>query len=179
MFTYAYPHPAVTTDICVFRHAEDAISLLLIQRQNPPFRGRWALPGGFLEPEEDLDACARRELAEETGLSGLPLRQFAVFSAPRRDPRERVISVAYLALAAASACSVKAGSDAAKTRWFPLHALPRLAFDHATIIAKAVDALRHALREIAFAHTLLPSHTPLAELRAMVEALGTCKSEAT
>ena len=176
MFTYAYPHPAVATDICVFRHAEDALSLLLIQRRNPPFRGRWALPGGFLEPDEDLDTCARRELAEETGFTGLALHQFAVFSAPRRDPRERVISVAYLAVAPASA-TIVAGSDATRARWYPLGALPRLAFDHAAIIAKAIAALCHALRDTRTAHALLPPGTSTAQWHAMLRHLGTAGSQ--
>jgi 8-oxo-dGTP diphosphatase len=170
LYTYAHPHPAVAADICVFRHAEDAMSLLLIQRANPPFRGSWALPGGFLEPDEDLDQCAARELAEETGLTGLALHQFAVFSAPRRDPRERVISVAYLAIAPASSRTI-AGSDAARARWHPLGALPSLAFDHAAIIAQATDTLRTSLRDPATARTLLPPDLSPADMHAMAQAL--------
>ena len=172
MYTYAYPHPAVAADICVFRHAEDAISLLLIQRKNPPFGGSWALPGGFLEPDEDLDQCAARELLEETGLAGLCLRQFAVFSAPRRDPRERIISVAYLAVAPSAHHIATAGSDASDARWFPLRALPRLAFDHAAIITKAAAALGEALCDTATAQALIPPGTSVTETHAMAQALG-------
>src|SRR5260221_6079992 len=95
MFSYRYPHPAVAADIAVFTLRAARLSILLIRRKADPYAGRWALPGGFLKPYEDLDACAARELVEETGVDAGLLAAFANFSAPDRDPRERVISVAY------------------------------------------------------------------------------------
>ena len=92
-FSYEYPHPAVTTDVVVFTIRDARLSILLVKRANPPHQGCWALPGGFLDIDEDLDTCAARELQEETGISGLYLEQLYTFGATRRDPRERVISV--------------------------------------------------------------------------------------
>jgi len=143
MYQYRYPHPAVAADICLFCMRDGHLGLLLIERRNEPFRGRWALPGGFLEPDEDLDTCARRELREETGIEAPALRQFGVFSDPKRDPRERVISVAYVGVVPATDTLPDAGSDAAAARWFAVDALPQLAFDHAMIVARAREALRN------------------------------------
>jgi len=142
MYQYRYPHPAVAADVCLFSERDEGLCLLLIARRNEPFRGLWALPGGFLEPDEDLDSCARRELLEETGLDAPALRQFGVFSDPRRDPRERVISVAYVGVISSTDSWPDAGTDAAAARWFPVEALPSLAFDHAQIVARARAALR-------------------------------------
>jgi 8-oxo-dGTP diphosphatase len=141
-YVYDHPHPAVACDVALFTRRAGALFLLLIQRGGEPFRGRWALPGGFIEEREDLDSCARRELKEETGLEAKELLHFANFSDPDRDPRERVISVAYLALLPESAATAKAGSDAASLAWHAVDALPPLAFDHAEIIAAALVALR-------------------------------------
>lgn len=140
MYTYAYPHPAVTVDVALFAGRGAARRLLLIRRAQPPFAGSWALPGGFVEIDEDLPDAARRELAEETGLTAPALRQLGAYGTPGRDPRERVISVVYLAELPATAPPA-AGSDAAEAAWFELSALPALAFDHARIIDDAVAAL--------------------------------------
>lgn len=143
-FCYAHPHPAVTTDAVVFTLREGELAVLLIRRGGEPFKGRWALPGGFLMPDEDLDACARRELVEETGVALTQLHSFANFSAPERDPRERVISAAYWALTPSEDLSPRGGSDADDARWFVITALPKLAFDHAKIVDSALIALRSA-----------------------------------
>jgi 8-oxo-dGTP diphosphatase len=140
-FCYDHPHPAVTTDIAIFARRARELLILLIRRKGEPFAGCWALPGGFLEPDEDLDACAARELAEETGIEAVPLTAFATFSAPHRDPRERVISAAYFAVVEADTLEAMAGDDAAEVRWFPLSDLPPLAFDHALIIERAAAAV--------------------------------------
>jgi ADP-ribose pyrophosphatase YjhB (NUDIX family) len=142
VFTYAYPHPAVAADIAIFTLRGGRLAILLIRRGEAPFKGRWALPGGFLRPDENLDACARRELVEETAVETALLRQFGVFSDPSRDPRERVISVAYLALLPFDQAVATAGSDASDTRWSLVGELPKLAFDHASIIETAVRSLR-------------------------------------
>jgi 8-oxo-dGTP diphosphatase len=168
---YAYPHPAVTTDIAVFTLRGDALELLLIRRGRPPFQGAWALPGGFLDIDEDLDTCAARELAEETGVEGVYLEQLCTFGAVGRDPRERVVSVAYIALAPADKLDVQAGDDAADARWFRLDALPELAFDHADIIATAHRRLVAKLDYSTIAFQLLPETFTLGELQRVYEIL--------
>jgi 8-oxo-dGTP diphosphatase len=135
-FTYDYPRPGVTTDAVVVRFAPDA-QVLLIQRKAEPFKDGWALPGGFLDQHEDLDACVRRELAEETGLTGVDLYPLANFSRPGRDPRGWTVSAAYVGIAR-DAAEPKAGDDAGDVRWFPLGQLPALAFDHDQIVSAAV-----------------------------------------
>ena len=129
-FSYPYPHPAVTTDVVVFTIREGRLCILLVKRANPPHRGEWALPGGFLDIDEDLDTCAARELAEETGIEGVYLEQLYTFGATGRDPRERVISVAYDALIPEQALQTppRAASDAADVGWFEFGRQPPLAF---------------------------------------------------
>lgn len=136
-YCYPYPHPAVTTDVVLFSILEQTLQILLIRRAAEPFRNMWALPGGFLELTEDLETCAKRELKEETGITGDYLEQLYTFGDPLRDPRERVISVTYYALMRPDHLNPIAGSDAKEVRWFPLRALPELAFDHANIIELA------------------------------------------
>lgn len=169
---YAYPHPAVSTDIVLFTLRDEALQLLLIRRGNEPFRGQWALPGGFLDIDEDIDACAARELAEETGVSGLYLEQLYTFGAVGRDPRERVISVAYFALVPAERTLVRAGDDAAEAAWFPVKALPALAFDHAEIIATAHRRLVAKLGYSTIAFQFLPETFTLGELQRVYETLA-------
>jgi 8-oxo-dGTP diphosphatase len=140
MYCYAYPHPAVTVDVALFSGAPSARRVLLIRRAAPPFQGCWALPGGFVDIDEDLPDAARRELQEETGLDAPALRQLGAYGTPGRDPRERVISVVYLAELRGQPLPV-AGSDAAEARWFEVSALPELAFDHARILDDALAAL--------------------------------------
>lgn len=142
-YCYPYPRPAVTTDSVVFGYENRQLYVLLIQRKSEPFRGEWAFPGGFLEPDEDTDTCARRELKEETGLSGIPLEQLHAFSAVNRDPRGRTVSIAYMAVVDKTAFRPQGADDAADARWFPLAALPGLAFDHAEIMQTALGRLRH------------------------------------
>ena len=137
-FTYDYPRPCVTTDCLIFRKISGIWCLLLIERGNEPYRGCWALPGGFLEMEEDLDTCAARELQEETGLTGIDLHQLYAFGAPNRDPRHRTISVAYWGIDKTGQEAI-GSDDAAKAQWFALDALPDLAFDHTEIISKALN----------------------------------------
>ena len=137
-FTYDYPRPCVTTDCLVFRKIDSVWSVLLIERGNEPVKGCWALPGGFLEMEEDLDACAARELQEETGLTGISLHQLYAFGEPHRDPRHRTISIAFWGFDDTSQHAV-GSDDAAKAQWFALDNLPPLAFDHELIIQKALS----------------------------------------
>ncbi len=170
-FTYEYPHPAVTTDVVVFTVIDERLQLLLIRRAGEPFKGCWALPGGFLDIDEDLGACAARELAEETGITGVYLEQLYSFGRPGRDPRERVISVAYFALVPAERIRVQAASDAAEAAWFPIAELPELAFDHGEIIALAHQRLIAKLDYSSVAFQLLPESFTLGELQRVYETL--------
>ncbi|RMF98271.1 MAG: NUDIX hydrolase [Gammaproteobacteria bacterium] len=148
-WTYEHPHPAVAADVALFRDRAGRTEILLVKRGKPPFAGRWALPGGFVGIDEDLEAAARRELSEETGLQAGDLMQLQAFGRPDRDPRERVISIVFLGWLEAGdeGEPPRAGDDAADARWFPVDALPELAFDHAEIIALARQRLAtlHAL----------------------------------
>lgn len=137
-FIYKYPRPCVTTDCLIFRKIDSVWNVLLIERGNEPFKGYWALPGGFLEMEEDLDACAARELQEETRLTGIELHQLYAFGAPNRDPRHRTISVAYWGVDHTERQAV-GSDDAVEARWFALDKLPSLAFDHEQILQKALS----------------------------------------
>ncbi len=168
---YEYPHPAVTTDVAVFTLKDQSLQLLLIRRAQEPFKGHWALPGGFLEIDEDLEQCAKRELMEETGISGLYLEQLYTFGSPNRDPRERIISVTYYALTPPDRLTPKAASDAAEAHWFSVSALPKLAFDHQTIIDQALERLAAKSTYSTLALQLMPEVFTLSELQSAYEIL--------
>ena len=138
-YVYEYPRPAVTVDIAAVSRDR---RILLIRRKAEPFKDRWALPGGFINIDETLQNAAARELAEETGIRGLDLRQLRAFDKPDRDPRGRTIAVAFLA-EVNDPPSPTAGDDAAESAWFPMDRLPPLAFDHEDIVAHARRALAH------------------------------------
>ena len=138
VYTYKYPHPAVTVDALVFGFDGTDLRLLLIERGKEPYAGKWAFPGGFMEMDETVEECAARELEEETGLSGVSLEQVGAFSAVDRDPRGRTVTVAFWTLVDRDSVSPRAADDAKETRWFPLQQLPALAFDHGDIITRAV-----------------------------------------
>lgn len=171
-FSYPYPHPAVTTDVVVFTIQDGRLSILLVKRANPPHQGDWALPGGFLDIDEDLDCCAARELEEETGISGVYLEQLYTFGATHRDPRERVISVTYYALVPQqSLAPPRAASDAADVGWFAFEDLPELAFDHAQIIEMAHQRLVAKLDYSTIAFQFMPDAFTLSELQCVYESL--------
>lgn len=136
-YTYKYPRPAVTAD-CVVITKEAEPKVLLIQRGADPYKGCWAFPGGFMNMDETTEQCAIRELEEETGLKVNTVRQIGAYSKVDRDPRGRTITVAYLAIIDKPA-QVTGQDDAAKAEWFPLSALPELAFDHVDIMADAIN----------------------------------------
>lgn len=140
-YTYDYPRPAVTTDCLIFHASQARTSVLLIQRKNPPFKGKWAFPGGFVEIDEEIIDGAYRELKEETGITGIELYQFRTYGTVNRDPRGRTISIVYYGFLKESSPQVKAGSDAENIKWFDIHDLPELAFDHDSIIADAIHDL--------------------------------------
>ncbi len=140
MYTYDHPRPAVTVDIAIFMPSDAGYQVLLIRRAGDPYKGFYALPGGFMEIEESLEQAARRELQEETGLKNIPLTQIHTFSKPDRDPRGRVISTSFAGLLPDSLqSSLKAASDASRLDWFRIQDLPRLAFDHNLIVQKAAE----------------------------------------
>lgn len=175
-FTYDYPHHAVATDIAAFTLREGRIEVLLIRRGGPTFEGEPALPGGFLTPMETLDDCARRELHEETGVTSVSPRHFANFSALARDPRERVISIAYFALVPAAQATLTAGTDAKAAEWVPLSAALKLklAFDHNAILKAARQALADQLWDANVAAdvlTLLPAEFTLPQLQSLHEQI--------
>ncbi|MBR1883017.1 MAG: NUDIX hydrolase [Muribaculaceae bacterium] len=143
-YTYRYPHPAVTTDCVVFGFDGVHLNVLLVERGNEPHKGSWAFPGGFLNIDEDAPDGARRELLEETGMQVTHMEQLGAFTRPDRDPRERVISIAYFALVRVG--DVAAGDDAACARWFPINRLPELAFDHQEIFERALKRMSHFLK---------------------------------
>lgn len=170
-FCYDHPHPAVTTDVVLFSVREQQLAILLINRRSPPFAGCWALPGGFLDLHEDLETCAARELAEETGLHDIYLEQLYTFGRPDRDPRERVISVTYYALVPSDNLAPRAASDAAATGWFPLKDLPPLAFDHEQIIDLAHRRLVSKLEYSSIAFQFLPATFTLSQAQRVYEIL--------
>lgn len=172
-FSYEYPRGALTVDCVVFGFdADDAdLQVMLIQRNLPPFKGDWALPGGFVHIDETLDAAARRELREETGITNLYLEQLYTFGAPDRDPRERVVTVAYYALVRMSDHEVRAATDAADAAWFSVHDVTQLAFDHDEIFTIALDRLRGKVRYAPIGFELLPEKFTLTQLQHVYEAI--------
>jgi 8-oxo-dGTP diphosphatase len=170
-YTYEYPHPAVTVDGVVFGYGEADLKVLLIQRDRAPFRRKWAIPGGFVEEDENLEDAVRRELEEETGITELYLEQLYTFGEPKRDPRERVISVAYYALVKLDDHELRAADDARKVGWFPVADLPALAFDHDEIIAVALRRLKAKIRYEPIGFELLPKKFPLSELQRLYETV--------
>jgi len=139
-YTYAYPRPAVTADCLIFKSGASGDALLLIRRGKEPYKGMWALPGGFMDMDETLEETAERELEEETGLQGIRMKQFRAFSGLDRDPRQRTIGIVFYGFAPADAVAV-AGDDAAEAAWFPLDRLPPLAFDHSLVSREALQML--------------------------------------
>jgi 8-oxo-dGTP diphosphatase len=168
-YTYEYPRAALTVDCVVFGLGDEDLKVLLIQRALPPFEGKWALPGGFVRVNETIQDAARRELEEETGLRKVFLEQLYTFGAIDRDPRERVVSVAYYALVTLRDHHVQAATDARDAAWFGVHDVPSLAFDHADILQLAVERLRGKLRYQPIGFELLPRKFTLSQLQHLYE----------
>ncbi len=171
MYQYQYPHPSVSTDIVIFTIQEEQLKVLLIRRLSEPFKNGWALPGGFVEIDEDLEQAALRELREETGITGVYLEQLFTFGKPDRDPRERVITVSYYSLVPIDRLSVGAASDARELGWFNIDQLPELAFDHKKIISKAKQRLTAKLDYSTIALQFMPSKFTLSELQKVYEII--------
>lgn len=171
-YTYDYPHPSVTTDIVIFTVEHATLKVLLIQRKGAPFKGCWALPGGYVRIDESVDGCALRELEEETGIRDVYLEQLYTFGDPRRDPRGRVISVAYFALTTGQNLELKAGTDAAALAWHDISSLPKLAFDHPSIIAKARERLTAKIEYSTLGLMFMPDAFSLSEVQALYEIVS-------
>lgn len=170
---YDYPRPNLTVDIVVFGFdAEDAeLSVLLIERGLQPYQGQWALPGGFVRIDETLEEAAARELAEEADLKNIFLEQLYTFGRVDRDPRERVVSVAYYALVERRRYRPVGGTDAADARWYQLGKTPKLAFDHGEILRVATERLRAKIRYQPIGFELLPNKFTLGQLQSLYETI--------
>lgn len=169
-YTYDYPHPAVTTDCVIFGYdSKDGLSVLLVQRGGEPYKGCWAFPGGFMRIDEDAETGARRELKEETSLDTAYIEQFGCFTDVDRDPRERVITIAFLALVRKT--EVKGGDDAADARWFPISSVPALAFDHDRILRVALRRLKENMHFKPVGFELLPEVFTMPQLQNLYEAI--------
>jgi len=161
----------VTVDIVIFSIRDRELYVLLIKRGVPPFAGEYAIPGGFLRADESLEEAAKRELHEETSVRDVYLEQLYSFGDPARDPRGRVVTVAYYALVSSDRRDLSAGADAADARWVAVKELPPLAFDHAKIVAYALERLRNKLEYTTVGFQLLPKKFTLAELQGVYEAI--------
>ena len=140
LYAYQYPRASVTADAVLFAEKEGQMYVLLIQRGNDPYKGYWAFPGGFLNMDETVAHCAERELEEETGIVLTSMQLSGIYSDVERDPRGRVITAAYAAMTTMPEAT--AADDAAAAQWWPLNALPKLAFDHDKILADAKKELK-------------------------------------
>ena len=160
----------VAVDIVIFTIQSGSLKVLLVRRKIAPFEGKFALPGGFVHEDEGLEEAALRELEEETGVGEVYLEQLYSFGTPKRDPRGRVISVAYFALISPDR-TLQAGSDAAEAQWHEMRKLPLLAFDHAAILGYALERLRNKLEYTTVGFQLLPEKFTLPDLQTVYEAI--------
>lgn len=171
-FTYPFPRPAVTVDIMICSIRDSCLQALFIKRAEEPYKGFWALPGGFIKIGESLEEAAARELEEETGIVDAFLEQLYTYGDPNRDPRDRIITIAYYALIAADKkIRPEGGTDAEQAAWFPVDKLPDLAFDHTGIVQYALRRLRYKLEYSAVGFELLPRRFTLSELQTTYEII--------
>ncbi|HSL93301.1 MAG TPA: NUDIX domain-containing protein [Bacillota bacterium] len=167
-----YQRPSVTVDVVIFSLIDETLKVLLIRRKQWPFQGMWAIPGGFVRMDESLEDAAARELAEETGVKNVFMEQLYTFGKPDRDPRTRVITVAYFAIVPADAIEhPEAGTDAQETSWHAMDQLPELAFDHREILEYALTRLRYKLEYTTVGFELLPDVFTLSELQHAYELI--------
>jgi len=171
VFTYEYPRPAVTTDCVIFGFDGGELKVLLIERTSTTYNDFWALPGGFINMDEDAEACARRILKEETSLENIYIEQLYTFSDIDRDPRYRVISIAYYALVKLSDYFIYAGRGVNHIQWFSLSEVPTLAFDHAGILEMAKQRLKGKIKYQPVGFELLPEKFTLPELHRLYEII--------
>ena len=168
-YQYKYEHPAVTTDCVIFTYEDWKLKVLLVKRGGEPYKGEWALPGGFLRGDETAREGALRELREETALEASAIGELGVFSKPDRDPRERVITIAFYALVKPS--KVQGGDDADEAAWFPIDDLPQLAFDHADIIHSALERLKRDIHFEPIGFDLLDEEFTIPDLQRLYEII--------
>ena len=168
---YEYPRPAVTTDCVIFGFDAGELKILLIERGIEPYKNCWALPGGFINMDEDAETCARRKLKEETCLENVYMEQLYTFTAVDRDPRYRVISIAYYALVKLADYPAQAGRDTSQVEWFPLTRIPPLAFDHQEILKIAIERLKGKIRYQPIGFELLSECFTLPELHRLYETI--------
>lgn len=162
----------VTVDIVILTVKENDLRMLLVKRKYDPFKGCWAIPGGFVQRGESLEKAALRELNEETGVSDVYLEQLYTFGAPERDPRGRVITAAYFSLVDSTKLKLKATTDVSEVKWFSMYALPeKLAFDHKQILEYALQRLRYKLEYTTVGFQLLPKKFTLTELQRLYEII--------
>ena len=171
-YTYEYPRPSLTVDCIIFGLDESSrLKVLLIQRAKDPFKDAWALPGGFVDENETLEYAALRELKEETGISDVFIEQLFTFGTPGRDPRGRVVTVAYYSLINLAEHKIGADTDAQDVKWFPINSLPPLAFDHADILETAITRLRGKVRYQPIGFELLAEKFTLTQLQKLYETI--------
>lgn len=169
-YTYKYPHPAVTTDCIIFGYdVKEGLSVLLVERGGDPYKGCLAFPGGFMKIDEDAETGAFRELKEETGLEAGHIEQLGCFTDVNRDPRERVITIAFMALVKKT--EVKGGDDAASASWYPISEVPALAFDHDHILRVALSRLKENIHFKPVGFELLPEIFTMSQLLELYESI--------
>lgn len=164
-----YPQPSVTVDVVVFTIQDNELKVLLIRRGAEPFKGKWAIPGGFVDINESLEKAAKRELEEETNVKDVYLEQLYTFGEPKRDPRGRVITVAYMALVNSKEMKPKAASDAADAQLFPVSKIPQLAFDHKQVLDYALKRLKWKFEYTTVAFSMLPKLFTISQIQKIYE----------
>jgi len=166
--------PVLTTNVVVFSLRDEKLKLLLVRRRNAPFQGYWSLPGGVVGEDEDIEATANAKLEEGTGVSGLYLEQLCTFGAPDRDPRERVVSIAYYALVPSKRLHLRTDEHSEGVGWFALDELPELAFDHAQMVETAHQRLAAKLEYSTIAFQFMPERFTLSELQNVYQIILNC-----
>jgi len=166
---HSFPKPSVTVDIIIFTIKENELKVLLVKRKINPFKDKWAIPGGFVGIKESLEDAAKRELEEETGVKDVYLEQLYTFGEPERDPRGRVITVAYMALINSEEIRLKASTDVSEAKWFPIKKIPQLAFDHKKIFDYSLKRLKWKFEYTTVAFSLLPKKFTISQIQKIYE----------
>ncbi len=164
-----YPKPSVTIDVIIFTIKDNDLKVLLVKRKIEPFKDKWALPGGFVQIDEPLEQAAKRELEEETGVKNVYLEQLYTFGDPERDPRGRVITIAYMALIKSDDIKLQAATDVSDAQWFSIKKIPKLAFDHKKILDYSVQRLKWKLEYTTVAFSLLPKKFAISQVQKIYE----------